>query len=138
MREPHAAPEAVTPLPCLRILVVDDEPVVRKIIKDFLEMDGHAVETQGDPIKALERFRTGSWNFVILDRAMPGMDGLRLARAIKALDREMPIMLVSASPGWSQGSGSPPECYDAIVSKPFTGNDLRAGISRALRIHAVR
>ena len=66
----------------LRILVVENEPAPRQVIVEYLQRDGHVVETALDGRDGLERFQGGSFDVVVTDRAMPEIDGLELAAAI--------------------------------------------------------
>jgi len=112
----------------LRILLVDDEFTVLGVISEWLQEDGHHVETAGDGLHALERFRNGNWDMVITDRVMPKLDGDGLAHAIKRLNENIPIILVTAfadrPPDPSRGQ-SP---FDMVVRKPITHDILRAAV----------
>jgi CheY-like chemotaxis protein len=115
--------------PRLNLLLVDDESTVRGVIAEYLQEDGHYVETAGDGLHALERFRARKWDLVITDRVMPRLDGDGLAKAIKQIDPTAPIILVTAyadRPPDPRGGGSP---FDMIIRKPFTHETLRAAIA---------
>ena len=119
----------ILPTPRLRLLLVDDESTVRGVIAEYLQEDGHYVETAGDGLHGLERFRAGTWDLVITDRVMPKLDGDGLANAIKRIDPKVPIILVTAfadRPPDVRGPGSP---FDMIVRKPFTHETLRAAVA---------
>lgn len=137
LRRPHwpvTRPSHAVPLAPLRILAVDDEPGIREILTLFLSGDGHTVETAPDGISGWERFCAGTWDIVLLDRAMPGMSGCELALKIKQRDPQMPVILVSGSPQRAQDGGGHGATFDAIVRKPFTIASLREGIAQALRL----
>jgi two-component system, NtrC family, response regulator AtoC len=113
----------------LRILVVDDEPNVRGIITAHLNDEGHDVGTANDGAQALERFKAESWDLVMTDRVMPKMNGDELAKAIKALNPKIPVILVTAfadRPPDPEVSDSP---FDLVIRKPFTRDTLRAAIA---------
>ena len=67
-----------------QILVVDDESVQREMLKGFLVKQGYGVESAEDGRRALEKFRSGSFDLVITDLRMPGMDGLQSAHRAEA------------------------------------------------------
>lgn len=103
-----------------RILVVDDDAMVRESIQLMLEMDGHAIELAGSGPEALERLAAGPYDVVLTDNRMPGMTGLELARRIKDMRPAQLVILFSGSP--PVGSCSP---CDRVLLKPFSAADLR-------------
>src|SRR5208283_5475450 len=69
------AQSAPAPLASQRVLLVDDELIVRKVLNEYLIRDGHVVELAANGEDGLDKFRDGRFDLVILDRAMPGMSG---------------------------------------------------------------
>jgi CheY-like chemotaxis protein len=121
----------VSPLPTLdslRILVVDDEPMVREIVRLFLEEDRCSMTMAVNGRDGLARFREGEFDVVLTDRAMPEMDGNELARAIKKLKPGQPIILLT---GYNTGALED-SSVDLVVAKPFTMDRLRGAIRQAL------
>ena len=81
-----------------KILVVDDEPSIRKYLQTLLEVDGFDVETVASGKEALERIGTGERpDFVILDVLMPEMDGLETLRQLMQVDRSLNVIMLSCS-----------------------------------------
>jgi two-component system response regulator AtoC len=81
-----------------KILVVDDEPSIRKYLQTLLEVDGFDVETVSNGKDALERIGTGERpDFVILDVLMPEMDGLETLRQLMQVDRTINVIMLSCS-----------------------------------------
>ncbi|MGA7855355.1 MAG: sigma-54 dependent transcriptional regulator [Candidatus Acidiferrales bacterium] len=81
-----------------KILVVDDEPSIRKYLQTLLEVDGFDVETVSNGKDALERIGTGERpDFVILDVLMPEMDGLETLRQLMQVDRSINVIMLSCS-----------------------------------------
>ena len=78
-------------IPSQRILVVDDEPLVRESIKMILNVEGHRVETAGSGEEALQKLAKEQYDIVFTDHIMGGMTGEQLARAIKA---KYPVQIV--------------------------------------------
>src|SRR2546422_3823355 len=81
-----------------RILVVDDEPSIRKYLQTLLEVDGYAVETVSSGKEALERVGAGDRpDFVILDVLMPELNGLESLRQMMQIDHSLNIIMLSCS-----------------------------------------
>jgi CheY-like chemotaxis protein len=114
-----------------RILVVDDEEVVRKAIKLVLSSAHHLVETANSGKEALSSFRPGKFDLVITDYELPGMKGDELAAAIKAQAPEQPILMLTAYGEQLRASGGFPLAVDSLLAKPF---DIQALQSEVLRL----
>jgi CheY-like chemotaxis protein len=105
-----------------RILVVDDEPVIRELASLALSGSGWQVDLAGDASEALEQIERAPPDLILLDLGLPGMSGKDLARRLKARPKTAgaPIVyLTGARP-------DSPEPADAVLSKPFTPASLRA------------
>ena len=129
---PQDAPESAPPDP-LRILVVEDETIVSQVIEDYLDVDGHHVVTASNGREALELFRIESFDVVLTDRAMPGMNGDELAAALKRICPELPIIMVSGFGKMMVASGEKSEHVDAIVGKPVNRRDLREALAEVTK-----
>ncbi len=112
----------------LKILVVDDEPLVREVIGVYLSEDNHQITTACNGREGLEKYRNASFDLVMTDRAMPEMTGTQLAVEIKKINPTQPVILLT---GFGETSGEEPPGIDLVVSKPFTINTLRGAISKA-------
>ena len=121
------------PAKSLRVLLVEDEPLVRGVITDYLTKDGHRVDLAEDGQQALERFQPGVYDLVVTDRAMPVMSGDQMAERIHRLDPKVPIILVSGYGDIMKAAGELPPGVTLIVSKPVTWSAFRAAIAGALR-----
>ncbi|HWB59101.1 MAG TPA: response regulator [Chthoniobacteraceae bacterium] len=113
-----------------RILVVEDEPLVREVISVYLGTDNHDVTTAVDGVDGLEKYRAGKFDIVLTDRAMPQMNGDLLAQAIKKIDPDKPIILLTGFGDIMLGSGEQPGGVDLVLSKPFTMSQLRDAIGK--------
>ncbi len=134
--EPNACGR--TSLGRLRILLVDDEPALREVVAECLRDEGHTVETAVDGVHGLEVFCAGTWDVVLVDRAMPRMDGFELALAIKQRNPRMPVVMVSGLPCASERGEGLLSPVDVTVHKPFGVDHLREGMIRALQIQRSR
>jgi signal transduction histidine kinase/ActR/RegA family two-component response regulator len=115
----NVAPVGI-PVPAVcRILVVDDEPAVRELLKDILVSLGHRVVQAEDGFKAIQLFDADVFDAVFTDISMPGMSGWELARLIRERNMKIPLAILS---GWGEAIG--PDQQKAaqanwIVAKPF-------------------
>ena len=114
----------------LSILVVEDEPLVREVISVYLNTDKHQVETAVNGLEGLEKFRAGTFDLVLTDRAMPQMNGDQLAAAIKKISPTKPVILLTGFGDLMLGAGEQPEGVDMVLSKPFTMNQLRDAVAK--------
>ncbi len=114
-----------------RILVIEDDPSIAELVRDYLEVDGFEVVLCGDGLRGIERIRAGGHDLILLDLMLPGIDGfevLRLAREVT----DAPILVVSARRedidkirGFSLGA-------DDYVAKPFSPGELVARVKAHL------
>jgi CheY-like chemotaxis protein len=112
-----------------RILVVDDDRGARESLKLLLGIDGHTVTEAVDGAEALGRFAQERFDLVITDYLMPNMLGDELARNIRNLAPEQPIVMVTAYfENLCGGDGS----ADAILAKPFGVDELRMAIAKPM------
>ncbi|MDR3762653.1 MAG: response regulator transcription factor [Acidobacteriota bacterium] len=115
-----------------KILVVDDEPQITRVLRTSLGAQGYLVRTAGDGDEALEVMRSWPPDLVITDLAMPNMDGIELCRRIRTRSA-VPIIVLSV-----RGEEKPKvEALDAgaddYVTKPFNMNELTARVRAGLR-----
>jgi len=116
----------------LRILAVEDEPNIREILGIYLAEDGHQVELAAEGAEALQKFAKGRFDLLLTDYSMPNMNGDHLAAAVRAEDPGIRIALLTGF-GSQLPQGAPLRLeVDAIISKPFTFETLRQGITEAM------
>ncbi|MFG3126420.1 response regulator [Streptomyces tendae] len=108
-----------------RILVVDDNKVIRQLIRVNLELEGFEVVTAGDGVECLEVVHQVRPDAVTLDVVMPRLDGLRTAARLRAdpRTRDLPIAIVSACTQYEVDAGFAAGA-DAFLSKPFEPAEL--------------
>jgi CheY-like chemotaxis protein len=119
----------------LRILIVDNDPLVLTSLRTILEYDGHIVAGANAAQAGLDMFSAAlssadPYTVVITDLSMPGMDGVQLARAVKNLSPATPVILAT---GWgakpANDSGRPAD-IDYVLGKPLRVQDLRAVLTK--------
>ncbi len=129
-------PEAPKPSPAvngsLRILVVEDEPLVREVLSVYLMEDRHDIVTANDGREGLNKFKAEEFDLVLTDRAMPEMNGDALAAAIKQIKPGQPVILLTGFGDLMSGAGETPPGVDLVVGKPFTLGTLRGAISSVI------
>ena len=119
--------------PQLRILVIDDEPPIRKLLRMGLTSQGYQIIEAPDGRTALDLFAKAKVDLVILDLGLPDMKGHELLRIIRERDEHVPVVVLS-SRGDEAGKV---EAFDLgaddYVTKPFGMNELLARLRAALR-----
>jgi len=115
-----------------RILVVDDEPQLTRVLRRSLSTNGYDVRVAGDGEFALQTFRDWPAALVITDLAMPNMGGLELCRRLRAIS-EVPIIVLSVRGEEKTKVEALDAGADDYVSKPFGMDELLARIRAALR-----
>jgi len=118
----------------LHLLVVEDEPLVREVIEVYLLEDHHVVQTACNGREGLEKYRAGTFDIVLTDRAMPEVNGDVLAAEVKKINPHQPVILLTGFGDLMSGAGEKPEGVDLVVSKPFTLNSLREAMIKAIRM----
>jgi signal transduction histidine kinase len=112
----------------LHVLVVDDEPVTRGVLERYLISDGHSVVTAVDAEEALGCFAGAKFDLLITDHAMPGLNGVQLAAAVRELRAGQPVILVTGFAAGSMGADEEPTGVDLIMRKPVPRRDLRRAL----------
>src|SRR3979409_2070859 len=114
------------------ILVVDDEPRIVRLVRDYLEHGGFTVLVASDGPSALRSARTGKPDLVVLDLGLPGLDGLDVARALRR-DGEVPIIMLTARTEESDKLVGLELGADDYLTKPFSPKELVARVRAVLR-----
>jgi two-component system phosphate regulon response regulator PhoB len=109
-------------------LVVDDEPSVRRFISAVLSRKGWSVVEASDGSAALALVATRRPSLVVTDYEMPELSGLELARRLRSVDPQLPILMVSGQPDAAAGILSVPGGRTGFAVKPFSPDELIAGI----------
>lgn len=118
----------------LSILLVDDEPKMRLLLSDILEMEGYVISEAADGATGLQQFNRVQPDLVLLDITMPNGDGLEVLKAIRQQNSVVGILMVSGlqqnqmvRPAMASGA-------DGYLPKPFRLQDLYQEIQRVSRM----
>ncbi len=112
------------------VLVADDNEVAQRLCRRVLEKAGHKVLTASDGIEAVSLALANPLDMILMDVAMPGMDGLEAMRQIKAQKPGMAIVIASAHSMASDRERFLAAGADDVLSKPFRLTDLTAVVDR--------
>jgi DNA-binding response OmpR family regulator len=114
------------------VLVVEDEPQIAQIVRDYLQHAGFAVVTTGDGAEALRLTRERRPDLVVLDLGLPHLDGLDVAKRLRR-DTDIPIIMLTARVEESDRLIGLEVGADDYVTKPFSPRELVARVRAVLR-----
>jgi two-component system alkaline phosphatase synthesis response regulator PhoP len=114
------------------ILVVDDEPGIASLVRDYLEHAGFGLLVAGDGRNALALARSRRPDLVVLDLGLPGLDGLDVARALRR-DSDVPILMLTARTDEADRVAGLELGADDYVSKPFSPREIVTRVRAILR-----
>ncbi len=118
----------------IRILVVDDEQIMRDSLSDWLRLDGYEVEAVEDGYKALEKVKKESWDVLFVDLKMPRMDGIEVMQKVKEINKDIPVIIITAYATVDTAVKAMKEgAYEYIV-KPFNPEEISI-IIRNIVVH---
>jgi two-component system, OmpR family, alkaline phosphatase synthesis response regulator PhoP len=117
-----------------RILVVDDEPKIVQLVRDYLERAGFAVSTARDGNEALMRAHSERPDLIVLDLGLPQLDGLEVTRRLRR-DSGVPIIMLTARHEETDKVVGLELGADDYVTKPFSPRELEARVRAVLRRH---
>ena len=113
------------------ILVVDNEPQIRRVMRTILILEGFDVDDAKSGNEALDYLCSGEYDLVLLDVDMPGMTGFETCRAIRALS-DMPIIMLTARGAEKDKVEALDAGADDYITKPFSTPELLARVGLAL------
>ena len=135
-RSAAKALELETP-PQMRLLLVDDDPVLLKALADALGNDGHVITPANDGQTGIDSFEAGQdgqpFDAVITDLGMPYVNGRQVAAAVKSISPDTPVILLT---GWGQGMLSGVEGIpniDLVLGKPPKLREVRGALAKLAR-----
>ncbi|WP_068621132.1 response regulator transcription factor [Paenibacillus tuaregi] len=120
----------------IRILIADDEPEIRNLLRTYLEREQYRVDTAAGGSEALQLFAIHTYQLIVLDLMMPGVDGIEVCRRVRE-QSNVPIVMLTAKDleldkvlGLSMGA-------DDYITKPFSTQEVVARIKAQLRRYVV-
>ncbi|WP_427036808.1 response regulator transcription factor [Cytobacillus pseudoceanisediminis] len=116
------------------ILVAEDEAKIARLLEIELEFEGYQVTKAMDGYQAMELYRTGRWDLIILDIMLPGFSGIEILRRIRSKDKQTPILLLTAKSSVEDKVSGLDLGANDYITKPFQIEELLARIRAALRI----
>jgi two-component system OmpR family response regulator len=117
----------------MRLLVVEDEPRLAGDLRAGIETAGYAVDVANDGVAADFRVETESYDAVILDLGLPGIDGLTLLRRWRRTGKTMPVLLLTARGSWHEKVEGIDAGADDYVAKPFHIEEVLARVRALIR-----
>lgn len=116
-----------------RILVVDDDPILRLVNAQILSFSGYQVDTAEDGVAAWEVLQVKSYDLLITDHSMPKLTGLELIKKLRSEGHHLPVIMVSGAIPTKELSRYPWLQLNAMLSKPYTGDELLGSVKKVLR-----
>jgi PAS domain S-box-containing protein len=115
-----------------KLLVVDDEEDILSLIQDMLLMAGHQVTVAHDGQKAMELIEQGDFDMVFTDLGMPSINGWNIARKVKDIKPEIPVVLVTGWGAQYEGQDLSSQGIDLVLPKPVSYKQLVSAIKTCL------
>ena len=119
----------------MRVLIVDDEEMIRNVLKEYVEFEGNEAYEAADGMEAVRLCRDNDYDVVLMDVMMPKLDGFSAVKEIKKL-KDVPVIMLSARGeeydklfGFEIG-------VDDYVTKPFSPKEVMARINAVTKLHA--
>jgi two-component system response regulator PilR (NtrC family) len=114
------------------IHLIDDEPVIHDVLGQLLTSEGYEVEISASGEEALEKFPSQSFDVILLDLLMPGMDGIEVLRRIKKVDPQAAVIIITAYGSVESAIAAMKIGALDYVQKPFKHDDLLLAIEKAV------
>jgi len=117
-----------------KILIVDDEPDMLKLLSMIIkEKTPYEVTTTNNPLEALELAKKGGFDLVITDLKMPGLDGMELLDAIKRVDEDIPLIIITAYGTVEAAAEAMKKGGFDFITKPFRKEHILFTIDKAMK-----
>jgi excisionase family DNA binding protein len=119
-----------------RILVVDDDEIIRSLFKETLEEEGHTVVTASTSAEGIEYVKRWDFDIAFLDLKMPEMDGAELLKQLRSIKPGLPVTIITGYPGSEMMERAFKQGPFGVMDKPFDAADIIAAVRSFL--HATR
>ena len=117
-----------------RVLLVDDEEDIVEVIRDRLEAYGFTVTTAGTGLEALKKLSVEKFDGIFLDVKMPEMGGIEALEEIRKTDKQIPVIIITASSTRDAAIEAIAKGANEYVLKPFAWEELKAKIEKVYNI----
>ncbi|MFC1966288.1 response regulator [Chloroflexota bacterium] len=115
-----------------RILVVDDDELIRSLFKETLEEEGHTVVVAGNSADGIECVKRWDFDLVFLDLKMPDMDGAELLNQLRSIKPRLPVTIITGYPGSEMMERALKQGPFGVMDKPFDASDIIAAVNNFL------
>jgi DNA-binding NtrC family response regulator len=117
-----------------KLLIVDDEPDMLKLLSMIIrEKTPYEVTTTNNPLEALDFVKKGGFDMVIADLKMPGLDGIELLDAVKRVDQDIPVIIITAYGTVESAAETIEKGGFDFITKPFRKEQILMTIDKALK-----
>lgn len=117
----------------MRILIVEDEPRIAEDVRQGLERAGYVADVVGDGEAAWFQAEVESYDAMVLDLGLPRLDGLSVLKKLRATDKPLPVLILTARDGWRERVEGIDAGADDYLVKPFRMEELVARLRAILR-----
>lgn len=117
----------------MRLLVIEDDPMIGAGLRKALKADGYAIDWAKDGLEAWEALQSQNYDLVLLDLGLPGMDGLSLLQKLRASKKALPVLIITARDSVQDRVLGLDAGADDYLTKPFSLEELEARIRSLLR-----
>src|SRR4051794_29628070 len=114
-------------------MIVEDDPAVQEVVRDYLRSAGYRVETHGDGVAALRALRAAVPDVLVLDRMLPGISGDELCGEARAVDPALPIIMLTALDAVEDRIDGLERGADDYLAKPFALRELLLRVNALVR-----
>ncbi len=117
-----------------KILIIDDEPDMLKLLSMILrEKTAYDITTTNNPVEAIELAKQGGFDLVISDLKMPGLNGMEIIDAVKKIDEDIPVIIITAFASVESASEAIQKGGFDFITKPFRKEQILFTIEKALK-----
>lgn len=128
-----AAKASINESPRARLLVVDDEQLIRELHARVLSLAGYDVETVEDGVAGLERLAEEEFDLVVTDRHLPKLDGASMVLAMRSAGSRIPVIMISGSLTDTPLAPAVAREFSATLQKPARNAEVLSAVANALR-----
>ena len=116
--------------PKAKILIIDDDPDINNLFKLYLEHDNYKIDTYTNPLDALYYYKKGRYDLILLDLKMPQIDGIAMFQALKKIDEEVKVCLITADLSYlEQVKEEIPNIEKYVIHKPILLRNLKEKVN---------